>query len=184
MGHGDTCCEWSRERRTQSGNDDARHADVAKREDLFSSAPKDEGIAALEPHDGLEATGEIGEKCVDLALARGVPRILADVHDLRARVHESHDRLVDQSVAHDDVGVAENSRSAYRQELGRTRPGGHQGDRHVSPTRVTKSPKGSSASPSFDHLSKSGPRMSGMSSSFTFSRYNVASRLPRVPPPR
>jgi hypothetical protein len=100
-------------------------ASVAQGEDLLSPATEHEGVPTLQSNDCLVATGKVGEQRVDLALVRGVAGRLADVNDLRVGIHEPHDRLVHQSVAHDDVSVAEDPRRTHRQEIRLSRPGAY-----------------------------------------------------------
>ena len=91
------------------GGGDARHdlerdALFLEQQALLAAAPKDEGIAALEPHDGLALLRLRREQRADVLLAhRVMGGCLADVDALRIRRRPAEDALIREAVVDDDL---------------------------------------------------------------------------------
>ena len=107
------------ERGGDAGHDVDRHAGFDEDVHFFAAAPEDEGIAALETHDGLAFQRLAHEQLADVVLRhRVVAGHLADEDALGGRRDQVEDAGADQIVIDDDFGRLQQTRAFQRDQFG------------------------------------------------------------------
>jgi hypothetical protein len=132
VGDGNSAERGRREGGADAGHDLERDARSGQGERFFAASSEDEGVASLEPHDALAATGGANHHGVDGGLIdRGGSRALSDVDPTRSG-GEIDDGLGDEGVVEDEIRFSQAEEGPYGEELGVARTRADEGDE--SPT--------------------------------------------------
>ena len=105
MGEGDLRHGGGGERRGDARHHDVRNVVGGQEFDLLAAAPEDEGIATLEPCDALARGGKVQQELVNALLLRVIANRLADGNALGVPTRTLQDRIRNQSVVEDDIGL-------------------------------------------------------------------------------
>ena len=104
-------------RRRDARHDLKRDAVFLKQHALFAAAPKDEGIAAFQAHDGLPFLRLQDDEPADILLLHRVMRgCLADVDALGVLRRKAEDAVIGEAVVDDDVRRAQAVHRFHRDE--------------------------------------------------------------------
>ncbi len=121
MGDGNPRQQRRRNRARDAGNDLARYARGGKRQRLFPTASKHEGIAALEPDNAMPASCLANHQPIDGILAdRRTAGAFSDKESACAR-SKTKGLWIEQRVIQNEVGVLEPLDGPERQQLRITR---------------------------------------------------------------
>jgi len=98
-----------------------------QRFDFLAAAAEDEGIAALQTQHALAFLGQAHQHEVDFLLRhRMVVALLADIDAVGVAPAHVENRLRDEAVMHDDVGLLHQAQRAEGQQIGIAGAGAHQ----------------------------------------------------------
>ncbi len=117
MGDGDAGIGEPADPGADPGHDAEGDAGGDQRQRLFSAAPEDEGIAALEAQHPPAFAGEVDEAQRDVALpGRRLAAALAGIFQPGARTRQVEDAPVDQGVVDDVLGLPQAMQHQDRQQ--------------------------------------------------------------------
>jgi hypothetical protein len=108
MGEGNAGRGGAALRGGDAGHDGPRNAGGVERRDLLAATAEDERIAAFQPHHMLRFGAEMDKQVIDLFLPeRMAARGLADGNARGAFGRDSEDRLRDETVVNNHVGLGQ-----------------------------------------------------------------------------
>jgi hypothetical protein len=129
MGHRDPGPRHSRDPRSDARHNFEIHALRSEHLGLFSAAPKDVGIAALETHHALTRSSHPNQKVVDLFLRyRVVARHLPHRVELDLRRQLGWESRSSEAIEDHDVSLEETLPSAHGEQPWASRAGANQAD--------------------------------------------------------
>src|SRR2546421_6372598 len=104
MSDGDTCIGWHCNSRTNSGHNLKRNAALCQRQSLFTTAPEDERVAALQPHYRVTLLRIVNEQSVNLLLFHAVvTRSFADIYAFRLRTYFFKQLWADKAIINNHI---------------------------------------------------------------------------------
>jgi hypothetical protein len=122
--------------RGHAGNDAALDAGLAAGFQLLAASAEDEGVAALEPHDGQAVQGEGDQHRVDLVLGVRMAQLALGHRDPPRRLgRQVQDLVGDQAVMDHHVGGLQGLERLEGQQFRVARPRAHQPDSPGGPGR-------------------------------------------------